>query len=482
MHQTIADPVPPRPSRGMNEGEGPPNGNGIIPTCPQNSTPINRTLSTEKHIGNAQVRVFFPGLEKAVLVRGLQVKQYTKLPDHRPPLRRDKPVRISLPDRPPRYIFPAVDRSFIFIPRAMRPNQKPSLRGGKTRSVLGSVGGWSRRTSAYGGSYYAGSAYSPSIAMSRRSSLAPDGRDYLFSPTGSVVSRPPVPPDPFRPIVRLPPQQAPPPMAMVDPQTQSRPPPMAAEPSISNLPPPQTHPLPQKPSFQETQPHAIPMHQPRPQKTVSVADIESPTLHQHPQPTYQGAFHQQVPVQVSNGFPPDHSRQPSYQSQHSTGTPLSQIPERAIHAAPFQPNYGQQGYYNQPYPVMQPQQGYYYAPPYGNGGMQAPPSATAPTFVPTGQHGQAGGYPQNPQEMQPPQVPTQPAGQNANQNLIAQEVNGTYYFYDPSQLPPVQPFTSYPGQQGFVSGVPMGNVVNPSPAPEGYYPYQATPGMMYYPQ
>jgi hypothetical protein len=186
-------------------------------------------------------------------------------------------------------------------------------------------------------------------------------------------------------------------------------------------------------------------------------------------------------VQVSNGFPPDHSRQPSYQSQHSTGTPLSQIPERAIHAAPFQPNYGQQGYYNQPYPVMQPQQGYYYAP-YNNGGMQAQPSAAAPAFVSVTQQGQPGGYPQNPQEMQPPQAPTQPGGQNPNQNLIAQEVNGTFYFYDSSQLPPVQPFTGYPGQQGFVPGVPMGNVVNPSPVPDGYYPYQPNPGMMYYTQ
>ena len=121
MHEAVAEPARPRPPPRRVHDEGPPNGNGHIPVCAPNPTPINRKLSIEKHVGNAQVRVFIPPMKAPVVVPGLQVMQYTKLPDHRPPLRRDKPVRISLPDNPPRYVVPAVDRSFIFIPRALRP-------------------------------------------------------------------------------------------------------------------------------------------------------------------------------------------------------------------------------------------------------------------------------------------------------------------------------------------------------------------------
>jgi hypothetical protein len=480
MHEAVTEPPPPRAARHLLDDEGPPNGNGFIPTCPPNSTPINRTLSTEKHVGNLPVRVFIPeaGIKIPSVYSGVALKQYTKLPDHRPPLRRDKPVRISLPDHPPRYVFPAVDRSFIFIPRAMRPNQQ-RVRG-KPRSGLGSIGGFSRRTSVFGGSYY-GSQYSPSIAMSRRSSLAPDGRDYMFSPTGSVISRPPLPEAP-RPVVRLPPpsrhdQQGPPsaPFSPIERQL------VVAEPSINDLPPPQTHPLPQKPAFQENRPNSsLTMHQPRPQKAVSVEHIESPTLSQHNQP-YHGAFHQQVPVHVSNGYPQDaHSRQPSYPSQHSTGTPLSQIPERAIHAAPFQPTtFSQQNFYgHQPYQMLQPQQGYYFPASFSGGGM-APPTAP-PTFVPATQQSQTPSFNHQPQPEQPSGQPNGQAGGNGP-NLVAQEVNGMVYYYDASQLPAVSAFPAYPPTQGFVPGVVgMGGV--PTPGPDGFFYQQPNPGMVYYSQ
>ncbi|RGP79180.1 hypothetical protein FLONG3_2751 [Fusarium longipes] len=488
MHETVVEPPPPVRPRHMVEEEGPANGNGFIPTCDPNPTPINRTLSTEKHIGNTQVRVSLPNMKSPVIIPRLAVKQYTKLPDHRPPLRRDKPVRISLPDNNPRYIYPAADRSFIFIPRAMRPNQQ-RMRG-KPRSGFGSMGGFSRRTSVFGGSYY-GSVYSPSVAMSRRSSVV--DRDYMFSPTGSVISRPPIPVENARPVVRLPPAPRPdmplnamaPPMAPqgsaygpVDPAYAAERP-IVPDASINDLPPPQTYPLPQKPAFQENRPtSALPMHQPRPQKNISVADIESPTLTQGPQ-AYQQAFHQQVPIQMANGLSQEsHARQPSYPSQHSTGTPLSQIPERAIHAAPFQPHtYGQQSYYNQQPYQAQTQQGYYYPPSYNNPGMG--PSTVAPAFVP-GQPGPSGSFtPQN--------QPEQPAMANngpppaAGPNLVAQEVNGMVYYYDASQLPPVNNYSTYSAPQSYQPSVMgMGGMVTPSP--DGfYYPQQAS-GMVYYPQ
>lgn len=116
MHETVAQPLPLRqPRQSVQPAEGLPNGDGHIPTRPNSEIPINRTLSTEKPLGNVEVRVFFPGLKEPRSFAGIPMKRYTKLPDHRPPLRRDKPVRISLPDNPPRYVFPAVDRSFIFI-------------------------------------------------------------------------------------------------------------------------------------------------------------------------------------------------------------------------------------------------------------------------------------------------------------------------------------------------------------------------------
>ncbi|KAI1434182.1 hypothetical protein GGR50DRAFT_421755 [Xylaria sp. CBS 124048] len=455
MHETVIQPSPVRQPRPSFTDDGPPNGNGFIPTCPQSTTLINRTMSTEKLLGNVQIRVFIPGLKESVVLSGIPIKQYTKLPDHRPPLRRDKPVRISLPDFPHRYVFPAIDRSFIFIPRAMRPNQR--LRG-KPRSGLGSMGGFSRRTSVFGGSVYAVSTYSPSMSRSRRSSIAPDlGKDYLVSPTGSAVSRPALSYDNGRPIVRLPPGDR-----------QGRAVPAAGEapasmPLVSSQPlserlPLQAHSLPLKPPS-ESRETSI-MHQPHAQKTVSVATIDSP------QNSYHQAFHQQVPVQVSNGLYHDtHARHPSFPSQHSTGTPLSQIPERAIHAAPFQPNqFSSQGYYPS-YQVMPPQQDYYYTSVAYAGTMD--PNAAA--FAVESQ----------PSQQPPAEVGTpQPAGQNGqNQNLVAQEVNGMVYYFDASQLASMAPY-SYPASQGYPMGdLGMNGMVTPNPE-AFYYP---TPGV-YYPQ
>lgn len=476
-----------QPRQSIPPAEGLPNGDGHIPTCPPSETPINRVLSSEKVLGNVEVRVFFPGLKEPRSFSGIPIKRYTKLPDHRPPLRRDKPVRISLPDNPPRYIFPAVDRSFIFIPRAMRPNQQ-RIRG-KSRPGFGSVGGYSRRTSVYGGSYYGGSVYTPSVDMSRRSSIAP--ADFI-SPTGSAMSRP---------IVRLPPMGQPQmpmqmpmqmqmPMAMPGPFQGFIPPPpppvdisvtdtpapeQATEgnqTSINDMPPPQTHPLPQKPAFQESRSDAsIPMHQPRPQKTVSVENIESPTRHINPPQQYQQAFHQQVPPQVANSLSQDtHARNLSYPSQISTGTPLSQIPERAIHAAPFQPSVYSQpqqpGYYNQPYQMMPPQQqGYYYPQPYGNN-MTTP--TAAPPFYPGAQQPQGMGYNQGTPGEAPPVQSTGQGGPSAT--LVAQDVNGTVYYYDATQIPTYPTYPTY-NAPGYAPSMGMG---------DGYYYNQAAPGMAPY--
>jgi hypothetical protein len=485
MHDTITEPQP-RQVPLASYSNGTSHYPMKVPISVPSTAAPNRALSSTKHIGNVQIRVLLADMQKPIVFPGIPVKQYTRLPDHRPPMRRDKPVRISIPNYPPRYIFPAVDRSFIFIPRAMRPNQQGfGGRGRGPRSAFGSIGGFSRRTSVFGGSVY-GSTYTPSIAMSRRSSLAREvNRDAIISPSGSTMSRPQLPMDPSRPVVKLPPtsQSA---------QSQQY---LAQELGFQNgtlqpgageeLSYPQTYPLPQKPTFRENRPNAIPMHQPRPQKAVSVADIESPaTLSFNPPQQHQQPFHQQVPIQVNgNNYPHDgmmHSRNQSYPSQASTGTPLSQIPERAIHAQPFQPNpYQQQppqNFYPQSYSVMPPPpppQGYYY-PQQFNPAM-APPANAAP-YVP----------PQQPVPQQSfPQSSQQPDSSQAGvQNLVAQEVNGMVYYYDAAQIPAVATFPAYqqpapyPMQQvGGVVG--MGGMMTPSP--DGfYYPQQPQQGVVYY--
>jgi hypothetical protein len=221
------------------------------------------------------------------------------------------------------------------------------------------------------------------------------------------------------------------------------------------------------------------MHQPRPQKNISVADIESPTMTQNA-PAFQQAFHQQVPVQMTNGYQDPHARRPSYSAHVSTGTPLSQIPERAIHAAPFQPTtYGQPAYYGgQVYPPH-PQPGYYY--PHGYSGPGMPASAvTAPPFVPGGQPGMPGSFtPQNPVEQ--PGVPVTGPPAPPNTNLVAQEVNGMVYYYDASQMPSMNPYQPYPATQPYQPSVMgMGGMVTPSP--DGFYYPQPAPGMVFYPQ
>lgn len=441
-----------------------------LPQAPRGPAP-NRSLSTTKLIGNVQVRVFLPGMEKVLSLPAIALHQYTRLPDHRPPLRRDKPVRISLPDTSPRYIFPAVERSFIFIPRAMRPNQQGfGSRSNRSRQVLGSVGGFSRRTSAYGGSVY-GSAYTPSVAMSRRSSVAHEiSRDGIISPMGSTMSRPPLPLDTTRPVVRLPPPVA---------QTQA---PIATEvqqpqaPSAEQLAVSQSYPLPQKPTFRENRPNSVPMQHPRPQKAVSVDNIESPAdLQYNPPQQCQQLFQHQVPTQVngnSYGQQPHvhpHSRNTSYQG--STGTPLSQIPERAIHAQPFQPNPYQQhqGFYPQQYQVMPQQQGYYYPQQY-NPTM----SAQAPAFVST--------------PAQPPSYGPGPQTNMAQQgqpNLVAQEANGMVYYYDAAQIPAaVAAFPPYTSPQSY-SMQPIGGASLQhgmmTPSPDGFYYPQAPQAVVYYP-
>ncbi|KAL1956568.1 hypothetical protein VTO42DRAFT_7039 [Malbranchea cinnamomea] len=427
LHETVAWNTPPPVS-------GPPSSSytnppavgdaGPVPTAPRSSPP-NRSFSTTVLIGNVPVVVFLPGMKSPVSFPAVPKRQHTRLPQHRPPLRRDKPVRISLPGQQPRYIFPATERSFIFIPRALRPNQQHRGRG---------RGGFfgARRSSVYGGSVYA-----PSLSMSRRSSVARVvAGSGIGSPAASIISRTAlVPGEGGKPIVRLPPNVQPPPTNV--PQSNYAPP------LPSGYPPPPPAPAPENKA-----PPA--MHQPRPQKTVSVADIESPVVFHSPQ-TQEQPFHQQMPAPVSGqGFGPDSSAYPPHTRnaslpQPATTTPLSQIPEQAIHAAPFQPvSYPQQPPYY-PTPIYAPGPVAYPAeyPVYGAPGP-------VPVFVPQGQP--------MPYGMAPGEV--LPSG------TVAHESNGTVYYYDASQFANGQyPQAPYPAPPHMMAP-PGSTYYYPQP---GYY-------------
>ncbi|KAF4237227.1 hypothetical protein CNMCM8980_007103 [Aspergillus fumigatiaffinis] len=423
-----------------------------VPTAPR-STPPNRSFSSTTLIGNVPVVVFLQGMARPIPFPAVPKKQHTRLPQHRPPLRRDKPVRISFPGQSPRYIFPSTERSFIFIPRALRPNQQ----GYRGRGRGGFYGG--RRPSIY-----AGSVYTPSVTASRRSSMGKSAsHDGYPSPAASVLSRHTVvTTENGKPIVRLPPPSRP--LGGVPPAV------AAAGPGAvvtASLPQPMPQPQPQQPSYRESRPAPIPMHQPRPQKAVSVADIETPASFSFnaPQPQQEQPFQHQVPVPINGpGYGTD------AQSAHAAGTPSSHIPERAIHAQPFQPYGFQQA---QPfYPTAYPPGTVYYPvsgtefPPYNAAGM---PGASLVPYPPAGQ--------QAPYVV--PGAHASSAEQPSQPGTVAHEAGGTVYFYDATQMWPNASYAtpSAPGSGGVIG---MGGMMTP-PGTTFYYP-QPQGGVYYAPQ
>ncbi|KIY02533.1 uncharacterized protein Z520_00998 [Fonsecaea multimorphosa CBS 102226] len=412
------------------------------------STAPNRSFSFTSILGNVNVQISLPGMAEKTKVPNVVKKHHVLLPQHRPPLRRDKPVRVSIPDAAPRYIFPSADRSFIFIPRALRPNQPGYTRGRGRGSFHGS-----RRPSIYGG------GYTPSVAMSRKSSMgASTMREGIKSPTDSVISRPAATGnESSRPVVRMPSGAPTPSLSRTGLPIMNGHVPMNAAPT-------QMH----APAMYGSHSAAIPMHQPRPQKTVSVAHIESPAAFHFkaPQQQQEIPFHQQVPAQVSNFYLEDKTAaQPGQPTMSGMAgvAPLSQIPEGAVFAPGFQP-----------YPVMGAAP--YFGAPYSNGAVFYPPvpgtssfgvpmagPALAPSFVPGSQS--------HPINYLPATGPTE-------SSTLAHESNGMVYYYNPTMFTP----GAQSGMQQFPMApngnmMPLGNGM-PSQAP--YY-YSSAPTGMFYP-
>lgn len=145
-----------------------------------------------------------------------------------------------------------------------------------------------------------------------------------------------------------------------------------------------------------------------------------------------------------------------------------------MHAMPYNANaYPQQGYYQgQPQHGQASQQGYYYQG--GYGGMNGPASgypSNAPSPMP-------GNYAVQGQMEQGASQVGGPVGPN---NLVAQEVNGMVYYFDPAQMQTPTTYPPYPSTQNYpTSSMGMHGMMTPSP--DTFYYAQTGPGMMYYPQ
>jgi hypothetical protein len=354
--------------------------------------------------GTVQIIVKLPGMENPITFSEVPCKTHQRLPPHRPPLRRDKPVRIALPEHPIRYIYPTQQRSFVFIPRNMRPGFVSPFQNKFAGKPFATHNGFNNHGKI-------GTPPSGSTHQSRRSSFskpkmqegegvgdvtqqgetaqpAPDYSmgEYQYDVVDLVEGD-------SKPVVKLPtvtPHMTAAPATAPSSEADET----ARTPSVK-APPANPYPTPPAQPLQEVRgTPTIPMHHPRPQKAVSISDVENPAIPYAyvppPMPVYQ-----------------THSRNASY---HSNGAPNL---EAAVHAPPFQPGY-----------AMPPP--YFYPPQYMHAfipSMGMDPNMMQPMFVPP---------PPPPYMPGPVPVSTSQAAAGAS-GVVAQESNGTVYFYDQSQ-------------------------------------------------
>ncbi|KAF8420827.1 CASC3/Barentsz eIF4AIII binding-domain-containing protein [Tirmania nivea] len=465
----------------------------VRPQPPPRQEPIRKAAPINER-PTIQIIVNLPGMKFPITFSEVPHRTHLRLPYHRPPLRRDKPVRISIPDQPIKYIYPHHNRSFVFIPRAMRPGGSGFIGGGISPAVR--RGGLHRGPTR---SIYAGSVATQSAAMSRRSSFQPDTTTQPASPAQAQAFAEPLPPsspedkessitiEPHEPtqgllenpVVKLSPSIEPLPKNLIDLSNQidNTPSSPTHKPTAPVTVKPPSYPTPVPPIHDARGTPIIPMHQPKPQKTVSVADIETPASNMHyainPYLPHHPHGYPDVNNEMAtptNGYPNNiytHSRHPSYQSQPSTaGTPLSQLPDRAVHAQPFQPNcnsvpYAPTHYYPSPQ-----------APAHVHPAHAHPHHATHTAMY----HQPPPAYTASPQYVASPLpngTPTAYHNVQQPQQTIAQESGGTVYFYDPNTY-----YAAYVAAQGGygapLTPAPEQGIGVPSGGTVYYYPPQGT--------
>jgi hypothetical protein len=201
------------------------------------------------------------------------------------------------------------------------------------------------------------------------------------------------------------------------------------------------------------------MHQPRPQKAISVTGIESPALlQQHDaQP-----FANQLPAHFTEPAP----LPPPYQYSYPPGTPLSGIPEQ-IMQPPMMPYYSH-------YPPHHPphHQGYYYPPAPAGYPMYMAPNYSVP---PMQQHN-------TPRQLDA--TPTASQSQSQSQSgMVAHESNGMVFYMPASEAPSQSQGEDYQPAESFVPSYAMPGLPPPTPAPDTTYYYHSPTMSMggYYP-
>ena len=404
----------------------------------QNRELYQGAISSTVSLGTVLVKIYLPGMTDCMNAKKIAAKSHTRLPDLRSPLRRDKPVRVLLPGRTARHIFPSMERSFVFVPRASRPNQQ----GPRPRASMNVVRPRGGSASAFGEGR-------SSVALDRRSSPARDGQISLADEATSAPSEV-VPVSPHKPVVKLPqiPSQLSTPVQNVD-----------GDEHIHVSSAGHDYPAPSRPTFRENRGDDITLHQPRPQKTVSVADIESPrnahSYHAPPQQQQQ-PFHQQVPQHMSQSSMSQdgsnlqhHDRRISFQGQGLNSTPLIHIADRVAHAPPFLPS-------SMTYPITQPM--YYY--PQADG-LQVPYPSAANMFP---QQAPQGAYPAPAFALPLPTADPLPASQLG---MYAHQSNGMVYYFDSPQF---VANAEGPSQGGYMMVPPGNGLVYPPQQPLLYYP------------
>lgn len=121
-----------------------PNANGSRSQGAKFASAKRTKMSFSRHIGNVQVRICLPHMSEPKRASA-KLHSHTLLPDYYPKLRRDKAIRIAVPDMSmlTAYAMPSTDRSYVY------GGPRPKQQGARSSVALEP---FSRRNSFYGDS------------------------------------------------------------------------------------------------------------------------------------------------------------------------------------------------------------------------------------------------------------------------------------------------------------------------------------------
>lgn len=397
---------------------------------------LSKTFSTTLILGQVPVIISLPEMRETRVVQNVKRQKHTILPHHRPPLRRDKPIRVFLPGQQPRYVSPTNERSFIFLSRTFRSHRDGIQDGARRNNFHLSH----RRYRGIGG------GNTSSLEVSGKLSVADEVPSEKIGPSAA---------EPGESVARFS-SSVPATVLSMSVNSNLR----HDDAELSNFAASIEHDNNEPESIAERSA----MDQARPNVSIPVSDLDSaeklqpnlpmpsPALQQQQQP-----FHQQMPPLVnrpaqSEDDSPlyDHNRVHELsQMAHDNSVPAPRMSKEAIYAQPFQPAHlpavpqaympfsqapgntfyaGTEHYFPMYYP------GYDFAsvPPMFPSHVPPPPEVAIPPALPI-----SVAYPT------PAQPTTSLSEHSANRGTIAHESNGMVYYLNPSATIS-KPVDSYP--------------------------------------